>query len=118
MSPFQGSIDSDKDSPNKSPSFTQQQLPPKTAHSSSFNPNAPTFVPMGIQNPGIPNVSFVQYTLLVCILGFVFNMLASNLKLTRTILREVFLICSLVFNKLVSLLLACFCFFVCLCHAV
>ena len=57
-SPFQGSVESDKDSPNKSPSYAQQHslLPSKTVHSSSFNPNAPTFVPMGIQPP---SVSFI-----------------------------------------------------------
>ena len=62
-SPFQGVIDVENRSPTKSPSLQQQQqpLPPplapqgathaalnKPLTSSNFNPNAPSFVPMGM----------------------------------------------------------------------
>ena len=53
VSPFQGSPDGDRGSPNKSPS---QQTIVKSSQSSNFNPNAPTFVPMGMQG-GSANVS-------------------------------------------------------------
>ena len=63
-SPFQGSTDSDKGSPNKSPLQLIPPPPPQPMHgklmpSSNFNPNAPSFVPMVMQCP-LSNVS-VQY---------------------------------------------------------
>ena len=56
-SPFQGSTDSDKGSPNKSPlQLIPPPPPPQPMHgklmpSSNFNPNAPSFVPMVMQCP-------------------------------------------------------------------
>ena len=46
VSPFQGSPDEDRGSPNKSPS---QQSLVKSSQASNVNPNASTFVPTGMQ---------------------------------------------------------------------